>query len=193
MEDKRYKLLGIKYAMRIYWITRGIEPIFYDNYKWSITFNNCESLYYTPVTYLILYSDYTSKKKRTGVSLPVQCLVPATSSNHTHIHTTRGTLPPVSDALSNRSNLSFANFSLSDIDSLTEIKQQIRKKYLFPLFPGLESGIMKLLTVENERATKIAIIEKEDRFSRKAVWKSEGPRGLAFSAAPRSPPARPQL
>ena len=180
--------------MRIYWITRGIEPIFYDNYKWSITFNNCESLYYTPVTYLILYSDYTSKKKKNW-SLPpspVSCTCYFFKS-HTHTHTTHGTLPPVSDALSNRSNLSFANFSLSDIDSLTEIKQQIRKKYLFPLFPGLESGIMKLLTVENERATKIAIIEKEDRFSRKAVWKSEGPRGLAFSAAPRSPPARPQL
>ena len=69
MEDKRYKLLGIKYVMRIYWTTRGIEPIFYDNYKWSITFNNCESLYYTPVTYLILYSDYTSKKKELESSL----------------------------------------------------------------------------------------------------------------------------
>ena len=31
--DKRYKLLGIKYVMRIYWTTRGIEPIFYNNYK----------------------------------------------------------------------------------------------------------------------------------------------------------------
>ena len=113
---------------------------------------------------------------------------------NTHTHTrTRGTLPLASDALSNRSDLSFANFSLSDIDSLTEIKQQIRKKYLFPLFPGLESGIMKLLTVENESASKIAIIEKEDGFSRKAVWKSKGTRGLAFSAAPRPPPARPQL
>lgn len=52
---------------------------------------------------------------------------------------------------------------------------------------------MKLLTVENERASKIAIIEKEDHFSRKAVWKSEGTRVLAFSAAPRPSPAWPQL
>ena len=134
------------------------------------------------------------KKKRTGVSLPVQCLVPGISSNHTHTHThTHGTLLLASDALSNRSNLSFANFSLSDIDSLTEIKRQIRKKYLFPFFPGLESGIMKLLTAENERASKIAIIKKEDHFSRKAVWKSEGTRVLAFLAAPRAPPAWPQL
>ena len=32
----------------------------YNNYKWSITFKNCESLYYTPVTYVILYSNYAS-------------------------------------------------------------------------------------------------------------------------------------
>ena len=33
--------------------------IFY-NYKWSITFKICESLYCTPVTYIILYISYTS-------------------------------------------------------------------------------------------------------------------------------------
>ena len=32
-----------------------IEPVFYNNYKWSISFKNCESLYCTPLTYLILY------------------------------------------------------------------------------------------------------------------------------------------
>ena len=31
------------------------EPVFYNNYKWSISFKNCESLYCTPLTYLILY------------------------------------------------------------------------------------------------------------------------------------------
>ena len=36
----------------------GIQPIFYSNYDWSITFKNCESLYFTPVTYIILYSNY---------------------------------------------------------------------------------------------------------------------------------------
>ena len=32
----------------IYWTTQGVEPIFYNNYKWRITFKNCESLYCTP-------------------------------------------------------------------------------------------------------------------------------------------------
>ena len=30
-----------------------IEPIFYNNYKWSITFKNCESLYCIAVTYIM--------------------------------------------------------------------------------------------------------------------------------------------
>ena len=33
--------------------TQGIQPIFYNNYKWSITFKNEESLYCTPETYLV--------------------------------------------------------------------------------------------------------------------------------------------
>ena len=28
--------------------------------KWSVTFKNCESLYYTPVIYIRLYSNYMS-------------------------------------------------------------------------------------------------------------------------------------
>ena len=32
-----------------------------QNFKWSINFNKCESLYCTPVTYIILYINYTSK------------------------------------------------------------------------------------------------------------------------------------
>ena len=39
---KRYKLLCIKLATRIYCTTLGIQLIFYNNYKWSITFKNCE-------------------------------------------------------------------------------------------------------------------------------------------------------
>ena len=35
-------------------------PIFYNNYKWSINFKNCESQYRTPLTYIILYINYTS-------------------------------------------------------------------------------------------------------------------------------------
>ena len=36
----------------------GIQPIFYSNYDWSITFKNCESLYFTPVTYIVLGTNY---------------------------------------------------------------------------------------------------------------------------------------
>ena len=39
---------------------RGTQPIFHNNYKWSITFKSCESLYYNPVTYIILYINSTS-------------------------------------------------------------------------------------------------------------------------------------
>ena len=35
-------------------------------YKWNITFKNCESLYYTPLTYIILYINYTSIKDVTA-------------------------------------------------------------------------------------------------------------------------------
>ena len=54
----------------IYHITQGIQQIFYNNYKWNITFKNCESLYYTPVTYIVLYIKFTSiGKKKTTVIL----------------------------------------------------------------------------------------------------------------------------
>ena len=48
--------------MRIYCATQGTQLILYSNYKWSITFKNCES-YWTPVTYIILYINYTLIKK----------------------------------------------------------------------------------------------------------------------------------
>ena len=32
--------------------------MFYNNYKWSITFKNCESLYYIPITYNIVHQLY---------------------------------------------------------------------------------------------------------------------------------------
>ena len=38
--------------------------MFYNNYKWSITFKNCESLYCIPVIYITLYIHYTSIKKK---------------------------------------------------------------------------------------------------------------------------------
>ena len=34
----------------MYGTMQGIQPRFYNNYKWNITFKNCESLYCTPVT-----------------------------------------------------------------------------------------------------------------------------------------------
>ena len=37
--------------------------MFYNSYKWSITFENYESLHCTPETYIIFYSNYTSIKK----------------------------------------------------------------------------------------------------------------------------------
>ena len=47
----------------MYCTTQEIQPIFYNNYKWSIIFKSCESLYCTPVTYIILHINYTSVKK----------------------------------------------------------------------------------------------------------------------------------
>ena len=41
---------------RIYYTTQGIQPIFDNNYKWSITFKNCESQRCTSETYIILYN-----------------------------------------------------------------------------------------------------------------------------------------
>ena len=42
----------------------GIQPIFCNSCKWSITFKNYELLYYSLVTYIILYMKYTSAKKK---------------------------------------------------------------------------------------------------------------------------------
>ena len=38
--------------------------MFYNKYKWRIIFKNCEPLYYTPITYIVLYISYTSIKKK---------------------------------------------------------------------------------------------------------------------------------
>ena len=39
---------------------QAVELILHNNYKWSSAFKNHKSLYCTPVTYVILYSYYTS-------------------------------------------------------------------------------------------------------------------------------------
>ena len=41
---------------------KGMQPIFYNNYKWSITFKNCKSLCCTPDTYNIVNPLYLNKK-----------------------------------------------------------------------------------------------------------------------------------
>ena len=67
-----YRLWGMIYTTRIYCKTQGIEPIFYNNYHWNITFKNCESLYCIPVPYAILYnysSIFKKRKKKDGVPL----------------------------------------------------------------------------------------------------------------------------
>ena len=40
----------------MYCTAQGIQQIFYNNYKWGVTFKNCESLCCTLVTYIILYN-----------------------------------------------------------------------------------------------------------------------------------------
>ena len=44
-------------------MSQGIQPIFYNNYKWSITFENSESLHCTLVTSAVLHINYTSIKR----------------------------------------------------------------------------------------------------------------------------------
>ena len=39
----------------------GHISIFYNNYKWSTTFKNYDSLYCTSITYIILYATITIK------------------------------------------------------------------------------------------------------------------------------------
>ena len=60
---KRFKLFHIKLATRICYTTQGIQLVFYITCKWGITFKNCESLYYIPTAYILLYITYTSIKK----------------------------------------------------------------------------------------------------------------------------------
>ena len=45
-------------------IAQEIDPISYNNFKWSIIYKNIESLCYIPETNIILYISYTSIKKK---------------------------------------------------------------------------------------------------------------------------------
>ena len=35
-------------------MAQGMWPIFYNNYKWTVTFKSCESLYCAPENYVII-------------------------------------------------------------------------------------------------------------------------------------------
>lgn len=39
------------------------NTVFYSNSKWNTTFKDCEALYCTPITCVVLYIAYTSMKK----------------------------------------------------------------------------------------------------------------------------------
>ena len=51
-----------KRATRIYGPARGIQPILYNHYILNITFNSCEPLCCTPVTFKILHINFDKKK-----------------------------------------------------------------------------------------------------------------------------------
>ena len=42
----------------MYCTVQGNYPIFYNNHKWNILYNNFKSLYCTPETDIILYINY---------------------------------------------------------------------------------------------------------------------------------------
>ena len=56
---------------RIYCTAQRMYYIFYNNYKWSITFQNCELLGCTPETHIILYINYISIKDKAPQVIPV--------------------------------------------------------------------------------------------------------------------------
>ena len=46
-----------------YIVQQGIQPKFYNSYKWNVTFKNCDSLCCTPETYIMLYIIYIYDEK----------------------------------------------------------------------------------------------------------------------------------
>lgn len=53
-------MLKYKISYKNIFNTGNIAKTFYNNYKWNLTLKNCDSLYYTPLTYIILYITDTS-------------------------------------------------------------------------------------------------------------------------------------
>ena len=57
-------------SYRMHCTTEGVQSVFYNYYKWSITFKNCESLYCTPVTYNTVQQLCLEKKLHFNSPLP---------------------------------------------------------------------------------------------------------------------------
>ena len=55
---EKYSRLGQKSRLKT--VLLEVLPVFYNNYKWIITFKICKSLYCTPITYIMLYINYIS-------------------------------------------------------------------------------------------------------------------------------------
>ena len=66
VEDWEVQTIRDKISYKDILDNTGIESMFYNNYKWSITSKNCDSLYCTLVTSIIFYSNYTSIKNKTN-------------------------------------------------------------------------------------------------------------------------------
>ena len=62
--DKEVQTVRYKISYKNLLYNTGNIANIYNDYKWSKTFKNCESLCYTPVTHIILYSNYNSVKKK---------------------------------------------------------------------------------------------------------------------------------
>ena len=71
---KRYKLLRTKEATRIYCTIQGIETIFYNNYKYCISFENCELLYCTAVTSTVHQLYYNQKDFKNNIGCEWQSI-----------------------------------------------------------------------------------------------------------------------
>ena len=70
----------------MYCTTQGLEPELCNNCEWGVTFKNPESLYCTPVTYIILYITCTSVKQINKVQEKEEILLECWSSQDLSSH-----------------------------------------------------------------------------------------------------------
>ena len=81
-----------KEALRIYYTIQGRWPIFYNSYRWHLTFKNCGYQCCTSVTYLLLYvssvhsvvSDFCDPMDCSMPGLPVHHQLPEFTQTHVH-------------------------------------------------------------------------------------------------------------